>query len=128
MTADVAALRAEVTRICLALPEATTRLSHGADAFQAGGKKMFAYFVDNHHGSGITAVLVKTTGPDEQEMLIESDPALYYRPPYIGGWGWVGVRVDPDGWDGGKPDWEHVAERIRHSYRLTAPRRLAELV
>ena len=56
--------------------------------------KFFAYFWHNHHDDGITAVHVKTSGLDEQAMLIEADPETYYRPPYLGPSGWVGIRLD----------------------------------
>lgn len=107
--------------LCLALPETSTKLSHGQHAFAVAGK-MFAYFTDNHHGDGRTALLLKTSGLEEQEMLIEGDPGLYYRPPYIGHKGWIGLRLDL-----GEPDWDHVSDRIAYSWELTAPRRLLEM-
>jgi hypothetical protein len=110
-----------VGALCLALPETDTKLSHGAPAFSVAGK-MFAYFSDNHHGDGRTAVLLKTSGSEEQEMLIEADPDLYYRPPYIGPSGWIGLRLDR-----GEPDWDHVGDRIAQSWELAAPRRLLEM-
>src|SRR3546814_6895322 len=66
------------------------------------GKK-FAYFTQDRHGDGVIAILVKTTAPEEQAMLIESDPARYYRPAYFGD-GWVGIRLDL-----GRSD-EHTSE------------------
>ena len=110
-----------VSELCLALPETATKLSHGQPAFSVAGK-MFAYFSDNHHNDGRTAVLLKTSGLEEQEMLIESDPDLYYRPPYIGPSGWIGLRLDR-----GDPDWDHVGDRIAQSWELAAPRRLLEM-
>ena len=115
-----AGLLEEVHRICLALPETSTKLSHGSHAFQVAGQKMFAYFLHDHHRDGITSICVKTSGPDEQAMLLEVDPILYYKPAYIGASGWIGIRLDQ-----GPPDWDHIADRVRHSYRLAAPRRLA---
>ena len=115
------ALLERVSEICLALPETATKLSHGAPSFMVGGK-MFAYFTDNHHGDGRTGVLVKTSGLEEQEMLLEAEPGLYYRPPYIGHKGWIGLRLDL-----GEPDWDHVGDRIAQSWELTVPRRLLEM-
>jgi phosphoribosylglycinamide formyltransferase-1/phosphoribosylamine--glycine ligase/phosphoribosylglycinamide formyltransferase/phosphoribosylformylglycinamidine cyclo-ligase len=115
------ALLQRVSDICLALPETAVKLSHGAPAFSVAGK-MFAYFTDNHHNDGRIAVLLKTSGLEEQEMLLESDPELYYRPPYIGHKGWIGLRLDL-----GDPDWDHVGDRIAISWELTAPRRLLEM-
>jgi phosphoribosylglycinamide formyltransferase-1 len=109
--------------IALALPEAYEKPSHGTRAFGVEGGKMFAYFQQNHHGDGITAVLVKTSGEEEQAMLIESDPELYYRPAYLGPAGWVGIRLD-------RPpvDWAHVEQWLGKSWRRAAPRRLTKLL
>ena len=41
---------------------------------------MFAYFRHDHHGDGQTVACVKTSGRDEQDMLIEADPELYSWP------------------------------------------------
>ncbi|MGQ0661382.1 MAG: MmcQ/YjbR family DNA-binding protein, partial [Sphingosinicella sp.] len=76
----------------------------------------------NHHNDGITAVHVKTSGLDEQAMLIEADPDVYYRPPYLGPSGWVGIRLDLD-----EVDWDRVADRIAYSWELVAPARLLEM-
>ena len=62
-------------------------------------------------------------GPvDEQAMLIENDPALYYKPAYLGPSGWVALRVG-----GPDTDWERVADRVAQSWELAAPRRLLEM-
>ena len=109
--------------IALALPEAYEKQSHGTRAFGIEGGKMFAYFQQNHHGDGISAVLVKTGGEEEQAMLIESDPALYYRPAYLGPAGWVGIRLD-------RPpvDWDHIEQWLGKSWRRAAPKRLTKLL
>ncbi|MEK6722514.1 MAG: MmcQ/YjbR family DNA-binding protein, partial [Pseudomonadota bacterium] len=85
------------------------------------GKK-FAYFTRDHHGDGIIALLVKTTAPEEQASLIEADPARYYRPAYFGN-EWIGIRLDL-----GDTDWDHVAQRLRESWRQVAPRKLLGLM
>lgn len=107
----------------LDLPESYEKQSHGARAFGVEGGKMFAYFQQNHHGDGITAVLVKTGGEEEQAMLIESDAGLYYRPAYLGPAGWVGIRLD-------RPpvDWDHVAQWLNKSWRRAAPKRLTKML
>ncbi|MCH4892882.1 phosphoribosylglycinamide formyltransferase [Sphingomonas sp. SFZ2018-12] len=112
-----------VRELSLALPEAREKLSHGAPGFFVEGGKFFAYFSADHHGNGITAVLVRTSGVEEQAMLIERDPALYYRPPYLGPSGWIGVRLDT-----GDTDWAHVGEWLARSWRLAAPKRLTRLM
>lgn len=111
-----------VREIALALPEAAERLSHGSPGFHIAKGKFFAYFWDNHHDDGETAVMVKTSGPEEQAMLIEADPDLYYKPPYLGPSGWVAMRVVGD-----DVDWDRVADRIAASWEMVAPRRLLEM-
>ena len=81
--------------------------------------KTFAWFLHDHHGSGITAVAVKVSGEEEQAMLIELDPDLYYKPPYFGPFGWIGLRLDGD-----TVDWDHVADRVATSWELVAPPKL----
>jgi len=116
---DRKAALAKVRAICLKLPAAAEKVSHGQPAFFIEKGKIFAWFLDHHHDSGITAVAVKTGGAEEQDMLIEIDPDLYYKPPYIGPAGWIGIRLDV-----AATDWAHVADRIAVSWRMVAPRRL----
>jgi phosphoribosylglycinamide formyltransferase-1/phosphoribosylamine--glycine ligase/phosphoribosylglycinamide formyltransferase/phosphoribosylformylglycinamidine cyclo-ligase len=112
---------ARIRNICLALSQADERLSHGAPGFFITKGKFFAYFSHDHHGDGITAVHVKTSGREEQAMLVEMDPDFYFVPPYLGPSGWIGMRLDLD-----DIDWDRVADRIATSWRLIAPKRLLE--
>lgn len=125
VTADTRpdALLERLRNLALELPESYEKQSHGTPAFGVEGGKMFAYFQQNHHGDGITAVLVKTGGEEEQAMLIESDPELYYRPAYLGPSGWVGIRLD-------RPpvDWEHVGQWLGKSWRRAAPKRMTKML
>jgi hypothetical protein len=121
MSPDPGTVLEQVRSLCLALPATAERLSHGSPGFHIDGGKFFAYFWHNHHGDGITAVLVKTSGIDEQAMLIEADPDTYYKPPYLGPAGWVGLRLD-----GEETDWDLVSDRVAISWELVAPRRLLE--
>ena len=108
-----------VSTICGRFPEAVREL-HGSHATFLVRKRVFAYFLDNHHGDGIVAVAVKAL-PGDNARLVESDPARFYLPAYIGPRGWVGLRLDV-----GKPDWEEVRELALGSYALTAPRSLSQ--
>jgi len=117
------ALLDRLREIALALPESYEKQSHGARAFGVEGGKMFAYFQQNHHGDGITAVLVKAGGEEEQAMLIESDADLYYRPAYLGPSGWVGIRLDHP-----PVDWDHIAQWLSKSWRRAAPKRLTKML
>lgn len=110
-------------RLCLALPEATERVSHGEPAFFCGAKgRQFVTVDDHHHGAAWLAFWCPAP-PGAQEALTASDPARFFRPPYVGHRGWVGVRIDDV--DGAGPDWDEIAEIVRDAYRQVAPRRLA---
>ena len=107
-----------LTKICLALPEATRRDSGRHAAFLVR-KKTFAYFLNDHHGDKIVSVACKAL-PDENKALVAAQPTRFYLPSYIGPRGWVALRLDR-----GETDWEEVGELILGSYRLIAPKRLA---
>jgi hypothetical protein len=110
----------KVREAALELPEAEVRVSHGQPTFFVAGKQ-FAQFRGNHHGDGKTVVCVRTSGLDEQAMLIESDPETYSKPAYLHHAGWVSINLAGD-----TVDWDHVADRIATSWELAAPRRLLE--
>jgi hypothetical protein len=57
--------------------------------------------------------------PGSQAVLIGADPKRFFRPPYVGPKGWIGVRLDT------APDWDEVSVIVARSYRLVAPQRLA---
>jgi predicted DNA-binding protein (MmcQ/YjbR family) len=101
--------------MCLALPGAWEKASHGEPTFWVG-KKMFASFANaaNHHGAGRHAVWCKAD-PVTQDLLLGRAPERYFRPPYVGPSGWVGIYLDD------RPDWGAVAERLRHAHELAAP-------
>lgn len=103
--------------ICLALPEAIEKTSHGAPTWFAGKGKVFAMLDDHHHGAPHLSVWLPAP-PGVQEGLVESDPERFFRPPYVGASGWVGVVLDH------KPDWAMVAWLVDRAYRHVAHRRL----
>ncbi|WP_353216858.1 phosphoribosylglycinamide formyltransferase [Sandarakinorhabdus sp.] len=115
------ALLARVRSLALNLPAAAEKLSHGSPGFFVEGGKFFAYFSENHHGDGVTSLLLKVSGVDEAAMLIERDPDRYFRPKYFGPAGWVGI-VLTDG-----PDWAMIEAMLTAAWRLCAPKRLAML-
>lgn len=116
-------LLGRVRDLAMAQPEVDEVTSHGMPCFGIVKGKKFAYFTNDHHGDGTIALIVKTTAPEEQAMLIDSDPDLYFRPAYFGPAGWVGIRLD-----GGDVDWDHIADRLARSWRTVAPRKLAGLL
>jgi len=109
-----------LTKICLALPEASCERSGSHAGFRVR-KKVFAYYLDNHHGDGIVAVCFKGE-PGENAKLATLDPTRFYLPAYIGPRGWAGLRLDV-----GAVDWREVSGFVTDSYRLVAPKRLAAL-
>lgn len=106
-----------IRRLCLALPEATERLSHGSPTFFVQDKKTFVTFLEDHHGDGRLAIWCAAP-PGVQQAMTGVDPERFFRPPYVGHRGWVGVRLDV------RVDWEQVAAAIDDAYRVVAPRRL----
>jgi hypothetical protein len=108
--------------ICLALPEAHEVLAWGEPTFRVRNK-IFATYAQgsSHHGKRRDALWVKAATGD-QETMVAAAPECFFVPPYVGKSGWVGVWLD------GVVEWEDVAEFIRDSYRLIAPKRLSALV
>ncbi len=108
---------ARLRKICLALPDAQEKLSHGEPTWFAGKGKVFAMFDDHHHGAAHVSVWVPAP-PGLQEALIESDPERFWRPPYVGANGWVAIVLDT------KPDWGVVAGLVEQAFRLVATAKL----
>jgi len=111
MTTD---LVERVRRLCLALPGTSERLSHGEPTFFVG-QKVFVMFANNHHGDGHVAVWLPVP-PGQQSALVESAPATYFRPPYVGHRGWVGVEL-------AQVSDDDLEFHIRTAWRLIAPKR-----
>jgi hypothetical protein len=105
---------ARMTDICLALPDASSERESQHATFRAR-KKVFAYFLDNHHGDGVIAACVKME-KKAAAALAKKDPKRFYLPAYIGARGWLGVRVDL-----GHVDWKDVGARIAASHAGVAP-------
>jgi hypothetical protein len=104
-----------VRKICFAMPECAEKLSHGEPTFFVR-KKVFAMFANNHHNDGHIAVWIPTA-PGMQAMLISEAPETFFKPPYVGVRGWVGIEL------GGISD-EELGSHIRDAWRLVAPKRL----
>ena len=104
-----------VRPLCLALPETSERLSHGEPTFFVH-KKVFVMFADNHHDDGRVAVWLPVPAGLQTE-LIASEPQTYFRPPYVGVRGWVGIEL------------AHISDEdlrfhIEVAWELIAPKRL----
>lgn len=105
---------ARLRALCLALPEAEERETWDLPTFRVRGK-IFAMAP----GEGQALAIRCKAPPGAQQVLVGADPDRFFAPPYLGLKGWVGLRLHPP------PDWTEVAELIRRSYRLVAPKRLA---
>jgi formyltetrahydrofolate-dependent phosphoribosylglycinamide formyltransferase len=106
----------------MAQPEAEETLSHGMPCFGVIKGKKFAYVSINHHADGKLALLVKISGLDEQQQLIENDPERYYRPSYFGN-DWIAIRLDRS-----DTDWAAIGDWLSRSWRSVAPKRLTALL
>jgi phosphoribosylglycinamide formyltransferase-1 len=107
--------RDRVRALCEALPHTERAVQGDHDTYRVRGK-VFAYFLDNHHGDGIVSVCVKSALGENLDRA-RLNPERFYLPDYIGPRGWFGMRVDR-----GRVPWAEVAEVLERSYRLTAPK------
>jgi hypothetical protein len=103
-------------RLCLALPETTERLSHGEPTWFVRGKTTFVTYADHHHDDRLAFWCAAP--PGVQEALVATNPEQFFVPPYVGGRGWLGVRLDVP------VDWAEIAELVTDAYRCVAPKRL----
>ena len=105
----------------MAMPEAVEKISHGEPTWFAGTGKVFAMLDNHHHGGAHLAVwLPQPLGA--QEALIDADEERFFRPPYVGPSGWVGVVLDT------KPDWGMVGAMVREAYVHIATAKLRAAV
>ncbi len=100
-----------VRALCLALPAATERLSHGEPSFFV--RKQFLMFAVRHHDDRVGFWAAAPDGA--QEHWLSRDPRRFFRPPYVGGRGWIGVYLDVE------QDWDDVAEIVEQAHAVVAP-------
>src|SRR4051812_47276019 len=81
-----------VRAICLALPGATERESHGEAAWFTTRGRLFVTCADGHHDDRVALWLAAPVGA--QEALVAAAPDRFFRPPYYGHRGWLGVYLD----------------------------------
>lgn len=110
---------AGIRMICLALPEVSERLSHGAPTFFVRDKRAFLMVLTDHYGDGRFTIWC-AAGDGVQDMLVEADPARFFVPPYVGHRGWLGVRLDRD------LDWDELAGIVEDAFAEAAPAKLVE--
>ena len=104
-----------VRRICSTLPETTEKLSHGEPTFFVKNK-VFVMFADNHHNDGHIAVWLPVPS-GFQTTLIETSPETFFKPPYVGVRGWVGIELD-------RITDKDLTYHIQVAWELIAPKRL----
>lgn len=105
-------------RLCMGLPEVTERLSHGEPTWFIRGKKTFVTYADHHHDDRLSFWCAAPAGV--QDALVESEPDRFFRPPYVGHRGWLGVYLDVP------VDWDEIDGIVEDAYRTIALRKLAE--
>lgn len=109
----------QLRSICLSFPDATEKESHGEPTWFC--RKVFCRAAVDHHGDGIVGFWAPAA-PGVQETMVDEDPVRFYRPPYLGPKGWLGVRLDVD------VDWDEVRAIVGDAYRLVAPKKLVALL
>jgi hypothetical protein len=108
--------------ICMALPEVTERPSHSAPTWFVRDKSAFVMlWAEGHHNNEFPHLWCAAPRGVQAE-LIEAEPNRFFRPPYVGGRGWLGVRLDRG------VDWDELAEVCEEAYRVIAPKRLIALL
>lgn len=104
--------------LCLALPEVEERLSHGEPTWFVRGKKSFVMYANQHHDDRVAFWCAAPAGV--QESMVAAEPLKYFRPPYVGVRGWLGVYLDV------AVDWDDIAQIVEDAYRAVAPKKLLE--
>lgn len=106
----------QLRALCLALPETSERLSHGEPTWFVRAKKTFVTYANHHHDDRLGFWCAAP--PGVQEALVGGEPERFFRPPYVGHRGWLGVYLDVP------VDWTEVGEIVRDAYRCIAPKTL----
>jgi predicted DNA-binding protein (MmcQ/YjbR family) len=106
-----------VRAVCLPLPEVEERPfgGHTAPAWRVRDK---LFVMTGEDGTSMTCKCDRGVNA----ILVGDDPERFFLPKYVASKGWVGIRLGID------HDWDEIAELIKESYRLIAPKRLGALV
>ena len=106
--------------LCLALPEATERVSHGEPSWFVRKAPQFVSYADHHHDDRLSFWAAAPAGA--QQDWVARDPERFFVPPYVGGRGWIGVRLDvgPNG-EPSEQDWRDIEDVVEDAYRAVAP-------
>lgn len=112
---NAVALMERVRKICMALPGTTEKLSHGEPTWFVN-KRTYAMFDNNHHNIGHVGVWVNAP-EGAQEALVAAEPQHFFRPPYVGVKGWIGIRLDSG------LDWKMVASLLEQAHPVTSAKK-----
>lgn len=114
--------RTRLVKLCAALPEVITEVAGDQHIAFRIRKRIFAYYLFDHHGDGMIAFTCKSS-LSEQRRLVKDDSISFFVPSYLGSKGWIAIRLDLD-----EVDWNTVAELARRAYQDIAPRKLAAAI
>ncbi len=114
--------RERLVKLCKALPEAVVEAAGDTHLAFRIRKRIFAYYLCDHHGDGIIAFCCKSS-QQEQQQLVREDPISFFVPAYVGAKGWVAIHLDLT-----SVDWDTVEELARRAYQEIAPKTLAALI
>ena len=109
-------LEGRIRAICLAFPGIVERRSHGAPGFFAG-KQFVMLWPSGHHDHDFPHMWCAAP-PGAQDELVTTEPERFFRPPYVGGRGWIGIRLDRD------VDWDELTAVCEDAFRTVAPKKL----
>jgi uncharacterized protein YdhG (YjbR/CyaY superfamily) len=113
-------------RLMGGLPSVSEKISHGTPSFfveQVGDayKGCFAMFSDHHHDDGRLALWVPVA-EGLQGVMIDEAPIAYFKPPYVGGGGWIGIdlaQIKDDALQAHlREGWHLIAKKMKPSRRL----------
>ena len=105
---------APIRRVVARLDGVVERPSHGEVAWFVRGRS-FATMADHHHDDRLA--VWRAAPPGVQESLVESEPRRFFRPPYVGGRGWLGVYLDVP------VDDAELGRLVEQAYETVATRR-----
>ena len=107
-----------VRALCMTFPRTQERISHGEPAWFVNGKRMFVMLADHHHDERVALWAAAQDGV--QRHLLEDDPSRFFRPPYVGTRGWIGIWLDH------RPDWDRIELLVDEAWRSIAGPRLVK--
>ena len=103
-----------VREVAGSLPEAEEYTSHSMPSFRVRGK-LFVWMGPKREAKGALALRVDR---DEKQLILESNPDVYFETPHYHGYPAVLIKLEKIGGD-------ELAERIEDAWLIQAPKRVA---